>query len=92
MLPSLRLLPLPCCDSACISQAVRSAYGDAAEGGNTGIRVLLDTNVIMLKENPYDAVVAERYTSHMCMRACAPPGMGMEVLCMSSWRIMVHLY
>mmetsp|Transcript_6084 Transcript_6084/g.17418 ORF Transcript_6084/g.17418 Transcript_6084/m.17418 type:complete len:754 (-) Transcript_6084:271-2532(-) len=43
------------------TQAMRSAYGDASEGGNTGIRVLLDTNVIMLKENPYDAVVAERW-------------------------------
>lgn len=56
-----------------VLQAMRSAYGDAPEGGNTGIRVLLDTNVIMLKENPYDAVVAERCRSNatrhllMCM-------------------------
>ena len=39
---------------------MRSAYGDAAEGGSSGIRVLMDTNVIMLKENPYSALVAER--------------------------------
>lgn len=39
---------------------MRSAYGDAPEAGSSGVRLLLDTNVVMLKENPYAAMVSDR--------------------------------
>lgn len=42
---------------------MRSAYGDAPEAGSSGVRLLLDTNVVMLKENPYAAMVSDRYCS-----------------------------
>jgi hypothetical protein len=47
-----------------VRQAMRSAYGDAPEAGSSGVRLLLDTNVVMLKENPYAAMVSDRYCSH----------------------------
>ena len=46
-----------------IFQAMRSAYGDAAEGGSMGVRLTLDINVVMLKENPYSAMVSDRWAS-----------------------------
>ena len=41
-------------------QAMRSAYGDAPDAGSSGVRLLLDTNVVMLKEDPYAAMVSDR--------------------------------
>ena len=43
---------------------MRSAYGDAPDAGSSGVRLLLDTNVVMLKENPYAAMVSDRCCSH----------------------------
>lgn len=63
-------------------QAMRSAYGDAAEGGSSGVRLTLDTNVVMLKENPYSAMVSDRYVfcfdicSTQQIRRCMPAGTG----------------
>lgn len=42
------------------TQAMRSAYGDPPEAGSSGVRLTLDTNVVMLKENPYSAMVSDR--------------------------------
>lgn len=41
-------------------QAMRSAYGDPPEAGSSGVRLTLDTNVVMLKENPYSAMASDR--------------------------------
>lgn len=68
-------------------QAMRSAYGDAAEGGSSGVRLTLDTNVVMLKENPYSPMVSDRHVfrfdtcSTRPIQRCMPAGTG------CNWRL-----
>lgn len=49
------------------TQVMRSAYGSSGEGdrqdihGRQGLRVLFDTNIVMIRENPYSAMSSERW-------------------------------
>lgn len=54
------------------AQAMRSAYGDSPEAGSVGVRLTLDTNVVMLKENPYSAMVSDR-CFHLTPRTLQSP-------------------